>query len=39
MVRAAVFAINPECASGRTPPPTRLRFASAGHLPMKGEDL
>ena len=35
----AIFAINPECASGRIPPPTRLRCAPAGHLPMNGEDL
>lgn len=36
---AAVFAIALEFASSLTPPPTRLRCASAGHLPMNGEDL
>ncbi len=35
---AAMFAIKPEFASDLTPPPTRLRCASAGHLPMNGED-
>ena len=35
----AVFAINPEFASSLAPPPSRLRFAPAGHLPMNGEDL
>jgi hypothetical protein len=39
MIRAAIFAIAPEFASGLTPPPTRLRYAPAGHLPMNGEDL
>ena len=29
----AVFAINPEFASSLAPPPSRLLFAPAGHLP------
>ncbi len=36
---AAVFASFRNFASDLTPPPTRLRFAPAGHLPMDGEDL
>jgi len=39
MVRAAIFEIKLGLASGLTPPPTRLRCAAAGHLPMNGEDL
>jgi hypothetical protein len=36
---AAGVASLPKFASGLTPPPTRLRYAPAGHLPMNGEDL
>ena len=36
---AAGVAMISEMASGLTPPPSRLRCASAGHLPTSGEDL
>jgi len=39
MVRAAIFASFRNFASSLAPPPSRLRFAPAGHLPMNGEDL
>jgi len=35
----AVFATMPQFASSMAPPPSRLRCAPAGHLPMNGEDL